>query len=104
MFIGALVTEGPDRSLRIEPGTMRTAESQDGLLALMLSEVMRENQDVIAVWEFKRENLELGRTITDSARKWARSMYPTRLMSWSSWGEFLELHAKYMKRIELQGE
>lgn len=100
-YVAALLNSDPDGYLRADRHTVRQGELRGDLLEVMRSEVMREDTDVIALWEMDQKCIPLGKTVEQAAKEYTELMYPSRLLVHSPWGEFLELHAKYMKQIEL---
>jgi hypothetical protein len=100
-YVAMLLELDSGETLKPDRNTVRSGEDRAEVLEAMAREVMREDTDVIALWEMDRKVLPLGKTVEEAAEEYVRWMYPSRLLVSSPWGEFLELHAKYMKRVSL---
>lgn len=100
-YVAAILEQDAFKNLRSDSITVRSGDDRESLLQEMADGVMREDTDVIALWEMDQKCIPLGKTVKQAAQEYTSWMYPSRLLVRSPWGEFLELHSKYMKRVEL---
>ena len=97
-YITALLGATGDGSVSIETDTVRSGDSLPHLLELMASEVMREDTDIIAVWQIEEDDLRMSQvTFEDAVKRIGSLWYPTSMVMRSSWGEFLRLDLKHLR-------
>ena len=99
-YITALLEQTGDDGVRIEAGSVRSGDELPGLLELMASEVMKEDTDIIAVWQIEEDDLRMSEVTFEEAVKRIGSLwYPTSMVMRSSWGEFLRLDPKHLRYV-----